>query len=343
MDIIDEIDGLAIKGQDEDEVMKDLAMYIRRAIIPLSLMDLQNFDFLPRDWDVLEHVLPKVDEAKEVFGKEMVDSPDLIKLGNLSYVKHEFSKACDFYERALALDEMLQARKNLGIALIASGKIDRAMEVLDESVKKFEEDHELWFYLGLAWEQKAHEQEHISKELRDEHLNKTLEFYSKALEISPEFSVARYNKGMVLVLLGRKEEAKELVLEVLKEDPASEGGWIARGLLLRSTGDHEGALKCYSNAITINPDSHLGWLNKSVALFGLGKYEESLEAADKALELNKTSEIAWSNKGAVLSEVDRFEEAVECFDKAIELNPDFEGAKRNRDRARKAIEEDKGG
>jgi tetratricopeptide (TPR) repeat protein len=333
MTVIDEIDAIEVKEGDKEDVSERLIRYARRAIIPLSLMELQSFDFLPRDWDVLEHILAKAGEAKGFFKEELLDSATNIKLGNLLYCKNEFDGSVDHYRRALDIDDLPVARKNLGIALLAGNHVEEARKVFEEAVEKVYDDHVLWFYLGLSYEYGE------EGRYRDEDmLRKVLHYYDRSLELKPDFGPAQYNKGLVLSLLGRKEEAQELITAWLKENPGSPAGWCDRGLLLRAVGDLEGALKCYENAINLKPDFDLAWLNKSVALFGATRYEESLEAIEKALELNPDSDIALTNKGAVLSELGRYDEAVICYDRALELNPGFEGAIKNRAKALAAIE-----
>lgn len=333
MDILDEIDGIDVSS-DEEAVREALQRYARRAIIPLSLLELQRFDFLPRDWDVLERVQRKAEEAREAFGKDLLDVASVVKVGNLLYCKEDFKGAVREYERALGMQPMPAIRKNLGIALMADGRHGEARKVLEEAVAEVTDDADLWFYLGLSWERSTGPR--ATKDERLEHLNKALEGYDKALEVDPEHGPARYTKAAVLTLLGRKEDAKELITELLRKQPGSEAGWVARGIILRSQEDIEGALKCYDNALKINPDSHFAHLNRSVALFSLGRLEEALGSAEEALNVCKT-DIAYSNKGAILSELGRFEESVECFDRALELNPDFEGARRNRDKALMAL------
>jgi len=337
MAIIDDIDALVIEKDDKDKVGEKITMFARRAIIPLSLMELQSFDFLPRDWDILEHLLDKVEDATKEYDDEFLDSLTIIKLGNLLYCRNEFSRCVDYYKRALEVNDLPVVRKNLGITLLAADQAEEARKIFEDAVEQVEDDHVLWYYLGLSYEY-GEEGRYEDKAM----LEKVLRYYDRSLELAPDFGPAQFNKGLVLTLLGRKEEAQEMITAWLKENPSSEVGWCDRGLLLRAMDDVEGALKCYENAIKLRPDFDLAWLNKSVALFGLGKYDEALEAADKALELNDESEIAWSNKGAVLSELGKYTEAIVCFDKALEINPDFIGAKKNKAKAQEAIEKGKG-
>lgn len=349
MDVLNEIDGIEIKGRAEADVRADLAKYIRRAVIPLSLFELSSSEILPRDLDVLEHVLKRAEEAKAVFDKDVLDAASLIKLGNLAYCKNELSVAQDLYRRSIKVQETPVALKNLGVALLSEGKPVDAREALENAVARDRKDPQTLFYLGLTWEAVAEGKVKspigviatttLDKEQVKEHLEKALGYYNDALELEPKFGPALYNKSVVLTLLGRKEEANDVIIQMLKGQPASEAGWIARGLIMRSSGNIEGSLKCYENAIIINPNSHLGWLNKSVVLFVLKKYDDAIVAVDKAVELNSSSEIAWSNKGAILAELKRFKEAIPCFDKAIKLNPAFDGAKDNRAKAIKALED----
>lgn len=352
MDIVSEIDSIAIKGRTEKEVQSDLTRFIRRAVIPLSLFELSNSELLPRDLDVLEAVLKKAEEAKAVFEKDVLDAASLVKLGNFAYCKNDMAQAQDLYRRSIKVQEIQVALKNLGVTLLSDGRPVEAREFLEAAIKKDSKDFQALFYLGLTWEAVAEGKVRspvgviatttLDKAQVVEHLETALRYYNEALAVEPKFGPALYNKSVVLTLLGRKDEANDVIIDMLKGQPASEAGWIARGLIMRQSGNHEGALKCYENAIIINQDSHLGWLNKCVALFTLKRYDDALAAVERAIELNDKSEIAWSNKGALLAELKHYKEAIKCFDKAIELNSDFEGAKKNREKAIEAMKKKAG-
>ena len=72
---------------------------------------------------------------------------------------------------------------------------------------------------------------------------KKVEYYTKCLEIDPNYAYAWNNKGLALYKLGRYEEA----------------------------------IECYDRALQIDPDNAVAWTGKGVALGMLRRYEEAMK------------------------------------------------------------------
>jgi tetratricopeptide (TPR) repeat protein len=108
-----------------------------------------------------------------------------------------------------------------------------------ESIKDYDKNSPILFYIANC--------HHFNK-----NLNKSSQYLDKAVGINPQFAEAWSNKGVILGILGRYEEA----------------------------------IAAYNNAIVINPQYAEAWSNKGKALSRLGLQEEAKEAFEKAHEID---------------------------------------------------------
>ncbi|MDY6782733.1 MAG: tetratricopeptide repeat protein [Cyanobacteriota bacterium] len=130
--------------------------------------------------------------------------------------------------------------------------------------------------------------------------DEALESHERALALAPNYSLALYNRCVVLIALERYEEAASSCSQALQGD----GSW---GQAAPSK----------------------AWMNRGLALRRLGRYNEALEAYNRAIELEPGYVLAWNNRGVVLLDIGRYREAESAFQQALELDPDNELVRRN--------------
>lgn len=116
--------------------------------------------------------------------------------------------------------------------------------------------------------------------------------FDKALEISPRFFEAWYNKASAFEGLGKKHKADEcyyiaFILEllsynkVLERNPMDADAWNGRGIVLELLGDSRRALESFNKALKIDSENDEIWFNKAYALKNLGKHQEAMECYDQ--------------------------------------------------------------
>ncbi len=99
------------------------------------------------------------------------------------------------YREALALHDDAATRTNLAVALRQLGDVDAAIEQCRRALELDPRLQYAWFKLGvLLWIDK---QDHAGAE----------QALRRATELMPRYADARYNLGLVLLQLGRREEA----------------------------------------------------------------------------------------------------------------------------------------
>jgi predicted O-linked N-acetylglucosamine transferase (SPINDLY family) len=157
-----------------------------------------------------------------------------------------------------------------------------------------------------------------------------IEYYKKALELSPNNVLALSNLGSSLNSIGHNQEAFSAFQKAIKVDPNEPIAWYNAANTLCDTGDYEESLTYYERSIKLNPQYCPALINYGKALFELKRYSESLTFYDEALKVNQDSLDCLINKGATLKELTRYDEAIAHYDKALSLKPDYHEAWSNK-------------
>ena len=150
-----------------------------------------------------------------------------------------------------------------------------------------------------------------------------LEYYVKALKLSPNNASALSNYGSSLNALGKNLEALVVFNRALSINPEDSDIWYNTGNTLCDLGRHEEALSYYQESIRRNPGYYQAHNNYGKALFDLNRYEESLFHFDTALEINQDFLECLINKGEALRRQKRYQEALLCERKVIVIKPDY--------------------
>jgi tetratricopeptide (TPR) repeat protein len=127
-----------------------------------------------------------------------------------------------------------------------------------------------------------------------------INFYDKALGISPQDVVALTNKGTALDQLGRYEEAVECFDKVLEINSKDAEALNNKGSSLIKLNRYEEAVKCFDDVLTINPNNFVAHYNKGIALGKLGRYEEAIRSYDETIRIVPDYAIAIYSKGQTL-------------------------------------------
>lgn len=151
--------------------------------------------------------------------------------------------------------------------------------------------------------------------------DEAINYYDRALQISPNFCGVLNNKGICLFDLGRYEEAIKSYKKSLSINPGDKLVWKNMFNPLRRLEQYDEAIDCCDNALNLDPEYNEALVNKAMLLSELGRHEEALLLCNNALLKKPNDELLWLNKGGILSELNHHREATECFTKALEINP----------------------
>ncbi len=162
-----------------------------------------------------------------------------------------------------------------------------------------------------------------------------LALFEEALVARPLFPQARYNRGVVLRLMGRDTEAMMSAQMAVDTDPDLASGWDLMGQIYRDKGDKEQAASCFKRAIALQPHNPHFYGNYGLLLFTQGDLNAAYQAAQQAERLD--ANFPPMLLGNVLLAMGYPEQAAEKFARARLLRPGFQDGAANEAMARLQI------
>ena len=198
----------------------------------------------------------------------------------------------------------------LGIAVLASNKPRRAVDLIDRSIRQNAAFPPAWCNRGLALAQLGRRAEALGS-------------FDKAISLDPDLAEAWYNRGTALKDMAQPEDAIASFDRALAIRPGDAEAHNNRGLVLTGLRRHDEALADLDTAVALNPGLAQAHCNRGNALTGLKRPREALESFDRALALRPDLAEAWCNRGDALHELARPEDAQASFGEALALKPDL--------------------
>lgn len=195
--------------------------------------------------------------------------------------------------------------------------------------------------------------------------DEAIEHYKFALELDPDFSMARRNLALALAEKGRYDEAveqlkiyygsdvntgqirEELGTILAKQGKAEDAvGQFQKALAeqqdsvkvlrnlayaLTQSGKTSEAVEYYRKALQLDPNDILTHGRLTLALASLGQIDEAIEHCRIVLKVSPDDAEMQNNLGMLLQKKGDFEQAAECYKKALQIDPNFAQARRNLD------------
>jgi tetratricopeptide (TPR) repeat protein len=166
-----------------------------------------------------------------------------------------------------------------GMVLASRGKNDLALQVLEKAKGLIDWDPELWNNFGVVYWNKRE-------------LEKAIEMYERALNLSPQYAVVLANLGAAETSLAMKRKEASLLLkaeEHFKKAIEHDSGLVAAynglGAVYRLFGSLEAAINCWQKAISFNPNHPQALFNLGTAYIDLGDKEQALIYLSKYKQL----------------------------------------------------------
>lgn len=140
---------------------------------------------------------------------------------------------------------------------------------------------------------------------------------SMALLPSEKFSLASEAYGV-----GDWELCRELLLEVLAEDPNNPNVWRNLGTVNMDLGLYDEAVTAYENVLQLDSTRLDVVTDVTGALLGAGRLQEAVHMGAMAVRYSPQDGIAFNNYGMALLESGNLEEAAGCFNTALRRAPE---------------------
>ena len=284
---------------------------------------------------------------------------DYLNKGDSFYNDQNYSKAIDYYEKALKIEPEFSTYMKIGHSY---GQIRFLVGWAEKYYKKAIEiepnSSEAHFFLGYS-QRNVHNEEPIQEYLKSIELDPNctntyryfgelyyasqnydlaIKYWEKALELYPDFKEIFCSLAMSYDEENDPEKAIEFYKKSIQVNDDSllvnYPLWLwSNDKLHCSIGDNyqklnmkENALSHYRKSIEINP-------NNSSAFFEIGSiytddknYDKGLEYFEKAINANENFKEAYYNLGFICSKMQNNGKAIEYLQDAVRINPDYADA-----------------
>ena len=146
--------------------------------------------------------------------------------------------------------------------------------------------------------------------------------YRKALEIEPDYEIARHNLGNVLLKQGKLDEAVVCFNELLRQKKDSVGVHYRLAVVLCIQGKYDDAIKHFARVLELNPKYPNAHKRMGEVLAAAGRMDEAVAHLNAALQTSTNQSEVYAKLGAAYMQLSKYELAIQNLTKAIELKPD---------------------
>jgi tetratricopeptide (TPR) repeat protein len=195
---------------------------------------------------------------------------------------------------------------------IEAGSLDEAekqMRYLDRSVPK-DQASEVWFHLGLAF-QNNHENQ------------RAMSAYARAVELNPENLQACFNSGMIQHEEGMLHPALKSYERSLEIDPQQPKIWCNLGALQFQLGEFQKSVESFNRAVSLKPDYARAWDNLAGSLCALDQLDEAERCCHRALNYKDGYADPYFKLGSIYFQRGDVAAAEESFRRVLEVNPGY--------------------
>lgn len=207
---------------------------------------------------------------------------------------------------------MADYHHNMGIAY-------SKMHIWDEAVKEYQTSINLnpfftmsRYFLGNAY----------SDRWQDGDAQRSLLAYDKVMKMAPNYVMVHYQRGGVLMKLGRYQEGVEEFNQSLKLDPVYAPTYFRLGLAYINLNQLDKALDYFEQSAKLDPNLADIYVNMGNIYFLQGKFSQAMQQYQKALSLDADNMNAHRNLGALYLKQNKAREALREFKIVQQMVPD---------------------
>jgi tetratricopeptide (TPR) repeat protein len=199
---------------------------------------------------------------------------------------------------------------NLGVAYMANGRMEEAIEHYKAALKSDPSFAESHFNLGSVSQAKGMTEEAI-------------EYYKAALKCDPGFTEIYPFLGKAYMEKGVTEEAEEQFRVALRLNPNNAKLYFDIGSAYLESEYADKAVEYFKAALGLNPDDALTHSNLGVAYQYKGMLDKAVEHYRLAAELEPRNPTSYYNLGNVYQSRGLLDNAVQLYQIALKLDPDY--------------------
>lgn len=208
----------------------------------------------------------------------------------------------------------------MGVSFLGENDATRALIEFNEAEKLNPDDPLILNSLGLAYYYKKR-------------FDLAEQKYLRAIELKPDYSEARNNRGVNYLEMQRWDAAIAQFTVVLADlfFVGHEDVRINLGLAYLGKGDLQQALATFRQSVSANPRNINARVGLGRTYFAMDRNDLAIEELQKAAELNRNSQNAHYYLALACLKVKDYVAAAEAFREAIRIAPDSEKGRLSRE------------
>ena len=257
--------------------------------------------------------LQNMEQAKQAFLKELnFEPPDafsLYYLGRISLTEGNSNEAVGYFERAVAIGTVLDVRSRLASGYLRVGRIADAVELLEETVRRWPEQGEYHYLLGQAYQRQG-----------------------RTADARHEFDLAQRWKNKLQDEIRRLVELR-MLLQDKKLDEAAEMAkvlaasgdpdvMLSAAIALGRNGLHGKALPILREVVQVRPRYSEAYYNMALAYVSMDRPADAVPSLEQAVELRPEFYEARTLLGNLLAQAGKFEDAIPHLRMALTIRPE---------------------
>lgn len=257
--------------------------------------------------------LQNMEQAKGAFMRELEFQPpdafSLYYLGRISLTEGNTEEAVRYFERVVAIGTILDVRSRLASGYLRTGRLSDAVDLLEESVRRWPEQGETHYLLGQAYQRQG-----------------------RGADAKHEFELAQRWKNKLqdeirgLVELRMLLQNKKLIEAEARAKELSQSGdpdvMLSAAIALGRNGLHSKALPILRKVIEIRPRRSEAYYNLALAHVSLERPADAVPKLEQAVELRPEFYEARALLGNLLAQAGKFEDAIPHLRMALTIRPD---------------------
>jgi len=241
------------------------------------------------------------------------NDPNILRVSGVALMRQgKFEEALKHLSTSVKIaPELAGGHEQYGLALAASGRLDEAEESLLTASRLDPNSGTVHSKLARL----------LAMQGKDEESRKSQD---RMLELNPHEQ--KMQDAMKLQVDGKHDEARQLVKNVLRQDPDNVDALNLMGGIRMAQDAHNDAEAFFRRAVVLAPDFAVAWSSLGASLKEQGNFEEAVEALEKALSL-EPGNVEWhSYLGTMLLVWGKEERALASFEAALAIQPELAGA-----------------
>ena len=139
--------------------------------------------------------------------------------------------------------------------------------------------------------------------------DRAVEYFTKAIELNPNYAIAYNNRGGVYSDKGDYDRALEDCNKAIILKPEYAEPYSNRGSIYRDTGEVDLAINDYDMAIQLKPDSVEAHYNRGITYGEKGDHDRAIEDYTRAIELKPDLSKIYYNRAEAWLHLREWEEA----------------------------------